>query len=111
MKNITADLQNTVRENEHITEVYFTASGKHYFNVHQHGGEKYGRMATEAAQDVNGMGTSIAAPLEKERITETLTRDEVLNAKVNTTVARGEGPAEPALTAEEDEAAKKGGKK
>jgi hypothetical protein len=89
-QKISDELKRTVGASKHISEVHFTASGEHFFNVHEHvekgkkpgAGKKYGRMKLEAVPShVEGdrqIFKQSSVPMEEFEIVETLSRDEIL---------------------------------
>ena len=80
---VSKSLQDTVRENSHINEVHFTGEGHHYFNVHEHKGDKYGRIDESAKLSADGRSTvKIHSPIIKTKIVETVNADEIRNMKV-----------------------------
>src|ERR1035437_2473219 len=97
---ITESLQSTVRENTHIDNVYFDASGRHYFNVHELRSSKedndkknwelYGSGLESHREKIpgselwgirgdNGISEVISKGDPKTLIVETLTRSEILS--------------------------------
>jgi hypothetical protein len=87
MAKISQELRETVAAHPHISEVHFTKSGAHYFNVHEYKGEKgkgkkYGRMSLKAIHVGNEGDRKLyknkAVPVESEEIVETLGRDIIL---------------------------------
>lgn len=94
MAKITKELQDTVRSKPNLKKVYFDASGRHYFYAHElvsgEGSdkkEKYGAGAFSHRQLIPGMNTdnvyeSVSKGDHPTKITEILTREEILNGKV-----------------------------
>lgn len=92
-QKISADLQKTVAANPHIEEVHFTANGEHFFNVHEHKekgaktSKKYGRMALDVVPShmdgTRQIYKQASVPMPEYEIVETLSREDVLNAKVD----------------------------
>ena len=80
MAKVSEDLANTVAANTHINEVHFTATGHHYFNVHAHGKEKYGRVFRDTIIK-DGKKQVVEAPDLNTKIVETLTREEIFGGK------------------------------
>lgn len=64
MAKVSSELKETVRGEESISEVHFSANGTHYFNVYGEGKTKYGRLGVEAT-----------------KIVESISRANVLDAK------------------------------
>ena len=79
---ISFELYDTVEQNEHITEVYFTKDNQHFFNKHELAGKFYGRLKTkqEFSHSVGDKKffkmTNIHTP--ETEIKETLTRKQIL---------------------------------
>lgn len=88
---VSQSLQDTVKENEHITEVHFDKNGNHYLHAHEHitkdskGKEtshgKFARIHKVPIinQDTN-LRSEIATPDEKTRIVETVDREDIIKA-------------------------------
>lgn len=89
---ITKELQETVATNEHIKEVHFTQDGHHHFNVHEHEKKKYVQVFRDKVID-NKTGKKIdrVVPNLKTAIVETISRDQVLDAKVVEPAVEEEG--------------------
>jgi hypothetical protein len=92
---ITPELQSTVRSNQHIDKVHFDAKGRHYFNVHDLPNDKdakdtglYGSGLFSHNQVIPGKTnidklTEIISKGDPDtKIVKTMTRDEILSAKV-----------------------------
>lgn len=92
---ISQDLRDTVEANPHIQEVHFTKKGEHFFNAHEFADKKgggkgkgkiYGRLGVEAVHVRNEGDRKIFkndfVALPEFEIVETLSRDEILAAKV-----------------------------
>lgn len=79
--SISKDLQNTVIANDHIDAVHFTAAGHHYFNVHEHKGDKYGQIAETTILDKNSKQIKVKTPMLSTKIVESVLREEVCNCE------------------------------
>ena len=89
MARVTTDLQNTVRANRHIENVYFDKEGDFYFNVHEHKGKKYHRIKKQVVTDrakQNARPETVVEAKPEHQIVEVLTRAEVLSAKAENEV-------------------------
>lgn len=79
---ISFDLFDTVDQNEHIQEVYFTKDNQHFFNFHELKGKKYGSLKTEKvfSHSVGDRKFFKMVQVENKNtlIVETMTREEVL---------------------------------
>ncbi|MFL5807936.1 MAG: hypothetical protein ACJ749_00365 [Flavisolibacter sp.] len=116
---ISKELQDTVKMFPHIEDVHFTASGEHFFNVHEHQSvddkgkkgvaKKYGRLNLEAVHVSNDGDRKIyknkSVPAPETEIVKSLSREEVLKAKVD--VGGKSDDAAEKLKAENEELKKK----
>lgn len=77
----TTELKDTLKENDHITDVHFTSGGHHYFNVHEHtDGKKYGQIhRATIINNKTGKKEEQVAPNIKTLITETVKKEDILN--------------------------------
>ena len=102
MATVTQELQNLVKQDKNIKKVYFDASGKHYLNVHSlqkgkndtsrpqlygsglpsHSQLIPGSFAWVESGGARGVTEMISKGNPETLITETLTREQVLSAKV-----------------------------
>lgn len=82
---ISKELQETVKAHPHIKEVHFTDNGHHFFNVHKIDSDKYGRTSVETVKVSTKDGLEVKTrnvPVEETKIVKSLSREEVLKAKV-----------------------------
>ena len=87
---VSQELQDTVRNNEHITEVHFTKNGSHFFNVHKYDGGNplypkdtckglYGRIIVDKVlRDKKQI--EISTPVISTKVMETCSREDILAA-------------------------------
>lgn len=81
---VSFDLYETLEDNQHILEVYFTKDNNHFFNKHFFQGKDYGFLKTEAMLDhVVGekrFYKTVQTPNPKAEIVATLSREQILSA-------------------------------
>jgi len=98
---ITESLQNTIKQNPQIKEVYFDANGRHYFNVHKlrehkddkdkEGWKLYGEGLESHREKIpgselwgvrgdNGVSELISKGNPETLIVKTMSRDEIISA-------------------------------
>lgn len=78
-EEITAQLKETLEQMPHLKEIHFDAKGNHYFNVHEHEGEKYARIRPKSSKGEGKDRVNFpAVPFEETKIVETKTREEIL---------------------------------
>lgn len=90
MAKVYKSLQELVETHKNIQEVHFTADGKHHLRAFQHKGNLYTRLDEVPEKTAAGIhtGKSILVPIAgmdgkdhpDYRITETMTREDILNA-------------------------------
>lgn len=88
MATVSQALKETVQSMPHIGKVHFNKAGGHYFHVHEFGGKgkKYGFLKLEKTQvgkDANNRPIFKQKPVANPaaEVVETLSRDQILNAK------------------------------
>jgi hypothetical protein len=77
----SADLKNTVVNNPHLKEVHFAENGDHYFGVHSHEGDKYGRLTIEKTMKGSALH-EVKVPVLLSKIAITVIRAEILGEPV-----------------------------
>ncbi len=88
MATVTKSLQNAVKDLKHVNKVFFNSAGGHYFHVHNFEGKQYGFLKRDnvvVGQDPNTQrnifkSKPVANP--DAEVVATMTRKEVLNAKI-----------------------------
>ena len=78
-----ADLQQSVRENQHVSVVYISRAGKAYFNKYPLDGKFYGKLPeilmNDAEKKNSGVGAQIQVSLLNDaEIVSAFTRDMIL---------------------------------
>lgn len=90
-RTVSRELQDTLELNQGINEVHFDLDGNHHFNVHTFKAEKgesdslngmYARIHIQNLVNKDAQKFTVKTPIIKTKIIETLTRKEVLNAKI-----------------------------
>lgn len=93
---VTKDLQNTVKKNKHIKEVYFTVDNSHFFSAHKSENENdkslYARTfeATVPNKDKSLLGKKMLIGIPEMEIVETLTRDQIIKGQTGEIVTEDE---------------------
>ena len=89
---VTKGLKETLVNHPEIQHVHFTASGHHFFTVHEYNsaipGERdknglYARIQVKNLVDENNRVIELKHPVPSTRIVETATREEVLGAPMS----------------------------
>ncbi len=79
VEKLAKEVIETVEQNEHIKEVHIAVNGHHYFNVHEHNGDKYARVFVQKIQK-DGRKSEIVTPDLKTKIVKTYKREELVGA-------------------------------
>lgn len=92
MATISTELKETVAKMPHIKQVHFTAKGDHYLVVHETKGKKYGRhnidQVKAGTQGDRTLYKNKSVPVAETMIVETLTREQILKAKIEEPAAK-----------------------
>lgn len=76
-----SNLKETLKGAPGLEKVYFSADGEHYFNVHEHKGEKYGRIEKKGKMNDKGKRVVVLIPVESTKIVDTKDASDVLSGK------------------------------